>query len=229
MKQLLFLFVCLIGLITPAKAQKGGGILGLSKFTMLNNNPDFQFIITSWFTIGRGPRIQGYQLRQSKDTLYIYGFYDFRGALTLTGSKTFDTLNYLNTIADINYFCISTNSYEWCVDSATGYAIETCNDTTWNHFDSTFSIAATGLKESMAEKTIIYPNPAGNALNIQNTDWEQLIIYDLSGRMLMTKEREPGSNKPTDISKLADGSYLLNLYDKDRHLINRYRFLKQAD
>lgn len=54
----------------------------------------------------------------------------------------------------------------------------------------------------------VYPNPTSNFINIEG-DFESIKIYDLSGKLIMTKNT---SDKTIDVSSLAKGEYVLKLY-----------------
>ena len=230
MRTTIILCLCLTMISTESKAQKDGGILIKSDFSIDNKNPEFTFYIKSYFTIGRGPRITGYQIKKSNDTLYIFGFYDFRGALTLSGSRSTDTLHYYNTDPGINYFTISTNSFTYCEDSD-GYIIESCNDTTWNHYDSTFGIHPTSIKtaNSLFSILVLYPNPSSQYINIQNNDWQELMVYNSIGQFVLRSHKTIQQNEQLDIRNLPSGHYIINFYDRQKNRIGSGRFYKQSE
>ena len=81
---------------------------------------------------------------------------------------------------------------------------------------------ATGIKKSTINEIIkIYPNPASNILQIeiqsnQNTSIT-LNIIDTKGSLMETKTITNSNdiiNTSFNVSKLAKGNYLLNLYDE---------------
>ena len=58
----------------------------------------------------------------------------------------------------------------------------------------------------------IYPNPAQHTLYIQSSETiEQVNIYDISGRMLLTREFISLPNQGIDVSNLAKGIYLVKV------------------
>ena len=58
----------------------------------------------------------------------------------------------------------------------------------------------------------VYPNPAQQTLYIQSEEaGEQVSIYDISGRMLLTMGHAPLSNQGIDISTLAKGIYIIKV------------------
>ncbi len=91
----------------------------------------------------------------------------------------------------------------------------------------------TGIKQTtINEISKIYPNPANDILQIeirskQNTSIT-LNIIDMKGSLLETKtiNNTKGTfNTSFDVSKLAKGNYLLNLYDEDG--MASYKFIVQ--
>lgn len=85
--------------------------------------------------------------------------------------------------------------------------------------DNHWAIKTLGILSSVEEPKVlpagdgisIYPNPAGNALFVQNTNERgtQIVIYDAIGRSVATGNVLPASTATIDISSLASGSYLL--------------------
>lgn len=214
MKKLLLLIVLLAG-IHNTQAQ----LYAKASFQLKNSDPNFEFYIYArfYFGSGIGPRIQGYQTKQSNDTLYIYGFYDFRGFFAAASSYSLDTFRYELKTPGINYFTIATCSYNYCVDPKTGFAIEDCNDTTWNHYDSTFSIHPSAIQNfEQANVLSFYPNPVSNLLHLQfrKATSGLLQIFSIDGRMLRSREVED-SEMNLDLSNCAPGVYLIQLTTAD--------------
>lgn len=92
---------------------------------------------------------------------------------------------------------------------------------------------ATGIKQTtINEISKIYPNPANDILQIEinskQTTSITLNIIDIRGSLLETKTltNSKGTfNTSFDVSKLAKGNYLLNLYDEDG--MASYKFVVQ--
>ena len=70
---------------------------------------------------------------------------------------------------------------------------------------------ATGINAISFENEItIYPNPVKNTLNIKsNEPLKQIIIYDLTGKSLKTKENYNENNLTINISDLSKGIYFI--------------------
>ena len=92
---------------------------------------------------------------------------------------------------------------------------------------------ATGIKQtSINEISKIYPNPANYILQIEIRSKQSsaitLIIIDMKGSLLETKSLSnvKGTiNTSFDVSKLAKGNYVLNLYDEEG--MASYKFVVQ--
>ncbi|MEX2589888.1 MAG: T9SS type A sorting domain-containing protein [Chitinophagales bacterium] len=66
----------------------------------------------------------------------------------------------------------------------------------------------------------IYPNPAKNQLHINaQSSFEQLRIFDLSGKILFQEISTPGNNKSIDISGLNAGHYFIEV---DGHSVKKF-------
>lgn len=97
------------------------------------------------------------------------------------------------------------------------------------------SETATGLSEKVKEfKDVkIYPNPANNNLTLSYTLDKQenlsTTIYDLGGRVIMTRSMNSSSGHHTesfDISDLPSGMYQLELRNNDTRNIMRFQVIK---
>ena len=78
-----------------------------------------------------------------------------------------------------------------------------------------------GIAEAGGEKAAItiYPNPVGDVLYIQSsTAVEQLIIYDISGRML---KQIPNPSQEINVSSLAKGIYLVKVKTEEGEVIRK--------
>ncbi|MBL7931156.1 MAG: T9SS type A sorting domain-containing protein [Bacteroidia bacterium] len=82
----------------------------------------------------------------------------------------------------------------------------------------------TGLEELLSQNGIrVFPNPSSGTLFIEASEINELILSDLSGKIIFTKKLEPGSHS-LDLSSLADGYYLLNV--RNDKASNTYKLLK---
>ncbi|UKN02905.1 T9SS type A sorting domain-containing protein [Paracrocinitomix mangrovi] len=94
---------------------------------------------------------------------------------------------------------------------------------TADEMDSLCYTAASASTEEFVEKDenfIIYPNPAKNFLTISGIDFtekQQLIITDMSGRIVLEKLLDVESTK-IDISNLSSGNYLAIVSDGQKLL-----------
>jgi hypothetical protein len=95
--------------------------------------------------------------------------------------------------------------------------------------DSTFiSVPVTPTGIADPDKVIavsIYPNPASDVLYIESTARLQVLITDLSGKVLMVAR--PG--KTIDISKLQNGIYLIRIMNATGDLVSVKKFIKMKE
>ncbi|MDD4149471.1 MAG: T9SS type A sorting domain-containing protein, partial [Bacteroidales bacterium] len=77
-------------------------------------------------------------------------------------------------------------------------------------------------------KINIYPNPATKFINIvqENTDFEQLTVYDITGRIVIQKSLN-NSSTSLDISNLPSGVYLISLKTVNSSIEKRVKFVKK--
>ena len=71
-----------------------------------------------------------------------------------------------------------------------------------------------GSQNTTALRAIkVYPNPANDVINLsnpQNINLRNVSIYDMTGRLIITKDLQAASQQSTiDISALQSGNYLL--------------------
>lgn len=81
-----------------------------------------------------------------------------------------------------------------------------------------------GLDNNMASNLILYPNPTQEILNLGDlTDFinPEYSIYDIQGKKVMDSQLESSS---IDVSKLANGNYILNIHDGNT--LKTQRFIK---
>lgn len=84
-------------------------------------------------------------------------------------------------------------------------------------------------ENNITEPSSLYPNPANNMIHItlpQSNQPSVVTIYDMQGRIVMTKHFEKNASKEKmDISKLAKGTYRV-LWTQDKQIQN-LKFVKQ--
>jgi len=68
----------------------------------------------------------------------------------------------------------------------------------------------------------IYPNPAGSVLHIDASVVVNATILTIDGRQLM----EVSNAKNIDISNLANGMYMIQVYDENNMLLKTAKFAK---
>ena len=76
------------------------------------------------------------------------------------------------------------------------------------------------MKEEIAEKINVFPNPAQNVLNITGIEYNTYIgFYDNNGRIM--KEVNANPNESIDISSLPDGIYYLRILYGEKYIVKR--------
>ena len=79
------------------------------------------------------------------------------------------------------------------------------------------------VDESIVEAYIkIYPNPTTGFIKIESPAPITVLVKDVTGKTVI---QEMKSNE-VDLSKLADGVYMICLYDDERRLIKQERISK---
>jgi hypothetical protein len=75
------------------------------------------------------------------------------------------------------------------------------------------------------DKVVIYPNPANVKINIDIENYNEVIITDISGKVVMNLESVSNQNNTIDISNLSNGIYFVTI-KSDRQLITK-KLIKQ--
>ncbi len=76
-----------------------------------------------------------------------------------------------------------------------------------------FNISQLGLNNPANQKINIYPNPASAILIVESFIKVHVVISGIDGRQVLASDAGPGTNE-LDISKLANGIYMVTLYDE---------------
>lgn len=112
----------------------------------------------------------------------------------------------------------------------TGQSANTANE---DFLTIRYSYSAVGISENQFSPSnmSIYPVPANSSLNIDfngESNFEsQLIISDLTGRVVMQQYSSPGiEHMILDISDLATGTYTISRITRDGNSISRVFFVK---
>lgn len=73
---------------------------------------------------------------------------------------------------------------------------------------------------------LVYPNPTSDLLTVAGKNITEIIIFDMSGKQVMTKKVNTTNNLNLDVSSLSTGIYLLNAVN-DLGLKSALKFSKQ--
>jgi hypothetical protein len=75
------------------------------------------------------------------------------------------------------------------------------------------------------DNIVIYPNPANDNINIDVKNYNEIIITDISGKVVMNLDSASTQNNTIDISNLSNGIYFVTI-KSDRQLITK-KLIKQ--
>ena len=88
-----------------------------------------------------------------------------------------------------------------------------------------FVIDAVGIEKQFDQNITIYPNPAGDALNMklkENMPEVRGSIYDLQGKMLSSQNGQFVQSLSFDVSGLPSGLYMIVVNVGNRSLVSRW-------
>lgn len=82
-----------------------------------------------------------------------------------------------------------------------------------------------GIEEQAADKTLVYPNPATNELNLKfsNSESKTLVIFDVSGKAVVKSDLDAGEIK-INVSALSNGLYFYKTFDKNKAVVSSGKF-----
>jgi hypothetical protein len=83
--------------------------------------------------------------------------------------------------------------------------------------------APTSVSTDIATDVVIYPNPTSNVLNITTSDKVNVSILSMDGRTLINKNNASAIN----VSNLANGAYMIQVYNQKNILIKTAKFTKE--
>jgi len=130
---------------------------------------------------------------------------------------------YRGGIAASNMIAGATNSSYTATQSGDYYVhvidIHGCGE-----FSQVYTIGTTGVAQpgGVTGDVKIYPNPATSIVNIESSVKMRITVSSIEGKLLM---EENGVNQ-IDISNLANGVYMLSVYDEAGNLLKVDRLLK---
>ena len=81
---------------------------------------------------------------------------------------------------------------------------------------------AVGINEiSNNDKVVIYPNPANDNINIDVKNYNEIIITDISGKVVMNLDSASIQNNTIDISNLSNGIYFVTINSDDSSITKK--------
>ena len=151
--------------------------------------------------------------------MYIKALYDVRGIWSSFGCSRTEFIKYTNLFSDINYFNVSTNTFDYYLD-------EFHTDTTWNLYDTTFYVGTSSIKEQTPKQLLtIYPNPTNTSISLPIAASE-LIVYNTFGQVVL-QAKDIAAQQPLPVSHLSGALYFVAVYDKEKNKIGVAKFYKE--
>jgi hypothetical protein len=97
--------------------------------------------------------------------------------------------------------------------SETDYLFVSNNGNYTNKFTVLFINPTLGINQTTLDSILVYPNPAGNMVNIvtSNTVVTHVDILDISGRIVLEKDFDSVINYSLDVSKLKSAVYFIKI------------------
>ena len=125
-----------------------------------------------------------------------------------------DPANKINLAVSNSYHAGTSGDYYVLVTDANG-----CHQ-----FSPKYTVSSTGVNNITGQQNSvrIFPNPATNVINIEASVKVRIRISGLDGRTLL----EQNDVKSMDISALANGVYMINVYDQDNNQLKVERLVK---
>ena len=108
-----------------------------------------------------------------------------------------------------------------------GYAVAVTDANGCTNYSTVYFLNNVGVGGPLlnAASVKVYPNPVRNTLNIEAPAQVNVIIRDLTGREVLNQENA----KQMDMSKLADGAYMLMISDKNGNMIKTNKVMKVSE
>lgn len=153
----------------------------------------------------------------------------FGGYVTGGGLYEIDSIAHLKAIPNIGYVFLNWTDGSNIVSTNANYNLLVDGE---HYITANFGLA-TNIKQSTINKIAkLFPNPANDILQVEIQSKQYsciaLNIIDMKGSLLETKtltNTKGTLNTSFDVSKLAKGNYLLNLYDEEG--MASYKFIVQ--
>ena len=83
------------------------------------------------------------------------------------------------------------------------------------------------VDEHIVSQSTLYPNPTSNGeLYIESVNGHKVMVMDVLGRILHRQDIYPKHKSLIDVKHLEQGSYILNIQDKEGKQIETKSFIK---
>ena len=78
-----------------------------------------------------------------------------------------------------------------------------------------------GTHDNVLTNLVIYPNPASSILNIDNAENSTIVVYDLLGRVILSKTNISMSEQ-LNVSSLNSGTYLIRITNENKVVTDKF-------
>lgn len=105
------------------------------------------------------------------------------------------------------------------------YAVSVTDFNNCTNYSAVYFFNNVGVPQLNPASIKVFPNPVHSVVNIQAPAQVNVVLRDLTGRMVMKLDNA----KQLDMSKLADGTYMLMISDKNGNMVKMDKVLKVSD
>ena len=138
------------------------------------------------------------------------------------------TVNTTNTYATYQWFVNTigisgATNYSWLPSVNGGYKVKVTDINGCSNYSNTVQVSVVGINQIQKSGVKVYPNPANSVLHIESADEIHAIITGIEGRIMIDEYNA----KNIDISHLANGLYLITLYNSNGDRISLQKLVKE--
>ncbi len=104
-----------------------------------------------------------------------------------------------------------------------GYKVQVTDINGCTNYSNTVQVSVVGVSKVNKTDVKVYPNPANSVLYIESADEIHAVITGIEGRIMIDEHKA----KNIDISHLANGLYLITLYNNEGERISFQKLVKE--
>ena len=178
----------------PDSPYDAGYVFWPRSLTDLSENIIAAYTMPAVFVYGDNGALVNYSNTGIGATSYDWSFGDGGTAYTAAASHQY-TYAFLTSVSEITISLTVTNA-------------QGCSDT----FSNTLDVVYSSVDEKSSVAIVLYPNPAENFVQVQSNEiirgWN---IYDMNGRIVLSRNNVGRLNTGIDISSLSTGIYYVEI------------------